>query len=291
MIDRLFLSVGAMKAGTTWLHRQLAGHADIHFSPEKEIHYFADPRGQNWMSLQNRLSRYQRVVGNLRTERLNPHVQRNLAWYAEHWLASDISDGWYEHLFDMRPPRKAKARYMADFSNLYAMLDADGWGHIKQVARETRVVYTLRHPSERLWSQFKFSYEFAGRMAELERTGPAEIDAFFADAGTQAIADYAGSIARMQANLPETHLKVCFFEAFRDAPLENLRSIEAFLGLAPHKYREEALQGRINPSQDRAIPEHFSSQAEAMRHDQMARLREMGFEFPEAWQRPLGAPV
>lgn len=288
MIERLFLSVGAMKAGTTWLHRQLASHPDIHFCPEKEIHYFADPQAKSWMSLDTRLARYQRVVSNLRSARLNPHVQRNLAWYAKNWLAPDVSDGWYEHLFDMRPPRKAKARYMADFSNLYAMLDAEGWSHVKQVARDIRVVYTLRHPSERLWSQFKFSYEFAGRAGELAQIGAAEIDAFFAEAGTQAIADYAGSIERLKTHLPQDHIKVCFFEAFRSAPLENLRSIEGFLGLDAQNYREESLQGRINPSQDRVVPNRFVTLAEAVRHDQMARLAAMGFALPDEWEIPLG---
>ena len=131
--------------------------------------------------------------------------------------------------------------------------------------------------------------QFAGRAAELEQIGPTEIDAFFADAGTQAIADYAGSIERMRASLPEDHLKICFFEAFRDAPLENLRGIESFLRLGAHKYREDALKGRINPSQDRAIPEHFLSCAEAIRHHQMTRLAAMGFELPQAWQNPLGS--
>lgn len=289
MIEQLFLSVGAMKAGTTWLHRHLAGHPEIHFSPEKEIHYFADPEGRSWMSLPNRLARYQRVVGNLRAERLNPHVQRNLGWYASHWLAPEINDDWYRRLFEIRPPRKAKARYMADFSNLYVMLDADGWARVASVAREVRAVYTLRHPSERLWSQFKFSYEFAGRAAELETIGAPEIDAFFADPGTQGIADYAGSIKKLQTCLPEGHLKVSFFENFRTDPLESLRSIETFLEIAPHSYRAELLEGRINPSQERAVPGRFIAQAEEIRHAQMAELRAMGFRLPSEWDQPLGS--
>ena len=36
----LFLSIGAMKAGTTWLYAVLARHPALHFAMEKEIHYF-----------------------------------------------------------------------------------------------------------------------------------------------------------------------------------------------------------------------------------------------------------
>jgi hypothetical protein len=290
MIERLFLGVGAMKAGTTWLHRQLAGHADIHFCPEKETHYFADPRGQSWLSLENRLARFKRVVGNLPAGRINPHVRRNLAWYAEHWLTPQVCDAWYEGLFDGRLPHKAKAHYLADFSNLYATLDAQGWSHVCKIAQDVRAVYTLRHPSERLWSQFKFSYEFAGRSAEFEEVGPAEIDAFFADPLTQSIADYASSIERLRNYLPDGHVKVCFFEDFRSSPLEALRDLEVFLGLASHPYRDEALERRINPSQIRTPPPRFIAQSEAIRRDQIVRLSGLGFDLPVAWHQPLTLP-
>lgn len=40
VFDQVFLSVGAVKAGTTWLYDVMSRHPDVHFSHEKEIHYF-----------------------------------------------------------------------------------------------------------------------------------------------------------------------------------------------------------------------------------------------------------
>lgn len=40
LFSHLFLSIGAMKAGTTWLYAVLARHPALHFAMEKEIHYF-----------------------------------------------------------------------------------------------------------------------------------------------------------------------------------------------------------------------------------------------------------
>ena len=37
----VFLCVGAAKAGTSWLHQQLAGHPECHFRAIKELHYFS----------------------------------------------------------------------------------------------------------------------------------------------------------------------------------------------------------------------------------------------------------
>jgi hypothetical protein len=40
LFGNLFLSIGAMKAGTTWLYAVLERHPALHFTPEKELHYF-----------------------------------------------------------------------------------------------------------------------------------------------------------------------------------------------------------------------------------------------------------
>ena len=35
-----FLGIGAQKAGTTWIHKNLSKHPDLYLPPEKEIHYW-----------------------------------------------------------------------------------------------------------------------------------------------------------------------------------------------------------------------------------------------------------
>lgn len=276
-----------MKAGTTWLHQQLAGHGDIHFCPEKEIHYFADPHAKSYMALGGRVGRYQQVVRNLKAERVNPHVQRNLAWYASTYLAPEVDDAWYESLFTMRAPPKAKARYVADFSNLYATLDARGWAHVRRVARNVRALYTMRHPARRLWSQLKFSYEFSGRGAQLASLGPDDFDAFMNNPHNIMHADYARAVEGLRAVLAPEELAFYFFEDFRGKPIQTLRSIETFLGIKEHAYREDKLNAQINPSQDMKVPPAFAQAAEQVRIDQIEKLTALGFTVPQAWHTPL----
>lgn len=287
MIEHLFLSVGAMKAGTTWLHQQLAGHRDIHFCPEKEIHYFADPQAKSYMALGGRVGRYQQVVRNLKAERVNPHVQRNLAWYASTYLAPQIDDAWYESLFTMRPPPKAQARYVADFSNLYATLDVHGWAHVRRVARNLRVLYTMRHPAKRLWSHLKFSYEFSGRGAELANLGRDDFDSFMNNPNNIMHADYARAVTSLRAVLEPGELAFYFFEDFRGKPIETLRSIEMFLGVSEQAYRDDKLSAQINPSQSLAVPPAFAEAAEKVRVDQIEKLTALGFTVPQAWHDPM----
>lgn len=286
-IKNLFLSVGAMKAGTTWLHQQFAGHPDIHFCPEKEIHYFADPKGETYMSLEGRLGRYQQVVRNIKHERLNAHVQRNLAWYAQSYLAPSVNDSWYEALFDMRPPTKEGAAYVADFSNLYATLNEEGWAHIYQIAETVRAVFTMRHPAKRLWSHLKFSYEFSGRAHELEHITETQIRTFMQSQNTIDHADYAGSVARLRSFLGEKSIRFYFFENFRDNPLDSLRDIESYLSIRGHSYAEERLRKQVNPSKDRAVPRLFAQLANEVTAVQSEKLAALGLTVPASWSEDI----
>ena len=39
-----FIGIGAQKAGTTWLYRNLQEHPEVWLPPEKELHYFDEKR-------------------------------------------------------------------------------------------------------------------------------------------------------------------------------------------------------------------------------------------------------
>ncbi len=47
-----FICIGAQKAGTTWLHRQLSGHPEIFLPPGKELDYFFSDRSPSWYKAQ-----------------------------------------------------------------------------------------------------------------------------------------------------------------------------------------------------------------------------------------------
>lgn len=285
--DHLFLSIGAMKAGTTWLHQQLASHRDIHFCPEKEIHYFADPKGENYMSATGRVQRYQQVVKNLTADRLNSHVQRNLSWYGSHYLGPEVNDDWYTALFEVRAPVKKNAKYVADFSNLYATLDIEGWDHIRALYQNVRAIYTMRHPAKRMWSHFKFDYEFKGHGSELNDINQEKIDQFLSEPGFVNHIDYAGTVERLRNILLPEQIEFFFFENFRDHPIENLQAIEKFLDIAPGEYKKEKFEKKINPSSGIDVPKIFRDAINPIHQEQCERLTAQGFSLPSSWSKPL----
>ncbi len=280
MIEKLFLSVGAMKAGTTWLRHQLADHPEIFFTPEKEIHYFADPDGDiGPMLLTQRVDRFKRVMRNVNAERLNDRVRGNIAWYGLQYLAGDVSPEWYEELFT----KKQDWQYAADFSNLYCLLDASQWGLVRQLAKEIRVVYSLRSPIHRLWSHLKFHNVFAGLDAPNPNMSEADWIQQMNSPGILPFGDYSKALNNLQNNLHPHELKVMFFEQVREDPGSALMSIEEFLGIEKRAYSKQRLGAVINATAPSPIPENLRRAALTYHKQQTEAVKKMGLDVPEAW--------
>ena len=173
--DNLFIGAGAMKAGTTWLYSLLDTHPEIFFSLEKEIHYFyARYVDQNVLRdsvrLENVRSKYLRID----PASSNPEaVRKRLRWSAA-YLDGPLDDDWYRGLFMFRK----RQTYIADFSNLYALLPEEAWSKIAARTGKLRVLYTMRDPVKRLWSHVKFHLKVTGKLHLLDEWTPDEYLAF-----------------------------------------------------------------------------------------------------------------
>ncbi|MEM7741562.1 MAG: hypothetical protein AAF225_12270, partial [Pseudomonadota bacterium] len=138
--EKLFLSVGAMKAGTTFLFGVLGKHPDIYFSPEKELHYFAHTQGLSWrlqrpliasplkayrgigpeavLSDEFRRLRLSTVMRKRYAGVKNPKKLRTaVGWYVDRYMSNPIDQEWLNRVFE-----RAKGRWCADFSNYNALL-------------------------------------------------------------------------------------------------------------------------------------------------------------------------
>ncbi len=154
----LFLSVGAMKAGTTFIYNILRQHPAIYFTPEKELHYFANIYG-----LDNGLSspicfspanhslkllkrkKHNRLQGEIlsadfRRLRLSSvlkgkfsklgdadELRQVVLWYTDRYMSDPIDEAWFSRVF-----ADAGDRYLADFSNYHALLDKNAWQDIRK---------------------------------------------------------------------------------------------------------------------------------------------------------------
>lgn len=256
MIKDLFLSVGAMKAGTTWLYEQLKDHPQIYFTPEKEIHYFA-----NKVGIEDQLSKHQRVgklksvmgeyaKGNLKYIAMN--VDR-IYWYANFSRANEINNEWYESLFSLA----VDAKYCADFSNLYCQMGEEGWENVKAVSTNQKVIYTLRDPIERAWSHYKFHMKWVNREDEVLELGFDYFKDLIHRSWFWNNGKYAENYRNLKQSINENSLMLLYFEDFRDDPKKMLEQVQSFLEIQQIPASEERLGKQVNKTKDYKIPDQW----------------------------------
>lgn len=281
IFGNLFLSIGAMKAGTTWLYTVLDCHPELHFSPEKEIHYFYS-RYVDAAILSER-----RRLENVRNRylfRFNPEnanidrIRHNLHWVAA-YLGRPVDDFWFRNLFHLRPHQK----YACDFSNLNALLPGEAWPQIEAQCERLRVLYTMRDPLKRLWSHTKFHLEFSGQADKLDTWRAEDFDVFVRKPFIWDNAEYGRILGRLRRGLRQENWMGLFYEDLHTDQRGKLKEIEDFLGISHYSYPDAIMKRRVNKSIRRPMPEFFP---ELFARD-IARIKgeveAEGFAIPESW--------
>lgn len=278
---KLFLSIGAMKAGTTWLYAVLGRHPELHFAMEKEIHYFH----HHYVDRSKLSEAYRlREARNRYLLRFDPEkanidaVRHNLHWISA-YLSRPVDDHWYRNLFPLRDHEV----YACDFSNLNAHLPVEAWHQIAEKSEALRVLFTMRDPVKRLWSHTKFHLQVAGQLACLNTWGPDEFDAFVRQPHIWANAEYGKVLRTLREGLPQEMRKVIFYEDLHADQRGMLAGIERFLGISAFDYPQNLLDRRFTESVKHPMPDFFP----ALFQTDVARIRseveQEGFTPPLAW--------
>jgi len=281
MFGNLFLSVGAMKAGTTWLYAVLERHPELFFSMEKEIHYFyhkyVDP---DQLSDARRLdSARKRYLLRFDPERANiDRVRDNLHWVSA-YLSRPVDDHWFRNLFHQRPHHT----YACEFSNLTAHIPTEGWTQIHEQSKKLRVLYTMRDPIKRLWSHTKFHMQVTDRLDELKEWGPGDYEFFVAMPHIWDNAEYGQVLKRMKDGLPEECYKAIFYEDIHKDQRAMLKGLEDFLEIKNFDYPQHILDKRFTESAKIDMPDFFPdlfrSDVERIKNE----VTDAGFTVPEKW--------
>lgn len=288
---KLFLSVGAMKAGTTWLYSLLCRHPQLHFSLEKEPHYLHDAylrtrglnrfRGRRHLSHETRARKVRDTyLPRIRPERDTPEMIAGKHAAIRHYLSDPVDDAWYRGLFQEAP----EGAYHCDFSNLTGLLSPKHWREIAGKCTDLRVMYTMRDPVERLWSHAKFELEHSGRAAAVDGWGAEQYVKLLRNPTIRAQSEYGKVIRSLRAALPDEAQLLMFYEDIHADRLGALRRIEAFLGIKPCDYPDILFDRRQASSMKRDMPAFFPE----LVADDAARIKgeleALGLTVPASWR-------
>ena len=284
LFSNLFLSVGAMKAGTTWLYAVLSRHPALHFALEKELHFFYHRYvNPNQLSEAYRLREARnRYLFKFDPEHANiDAVRTNLRWVGA-YLDRPVDDYWYRNLFQLRDHQT----YACDFSNLNAQVPSDAWHKIAASCDRLRVMFTMRDPVKRLWSHTKFHLQVTGQLDQLSEWGPDQFLEFLRRPHIWVNAEYGQILRRLRAGLGQEMLHVLFYENLHADQQSALRGIEAFLEVAPFDYPQALLARRFTESAALPMPEFFPDLVAKDVRRICDEVTAEGFDVPESWTIP-----
>src|SRR5690242_16034834 len=144
--EKLFLlGIGAQKAGTSWLRDYLARRNDVYLQPN-ELHFFGLPdKGQS-----HRLKRLQRKKRRMRTGKARSAVELKLE---QAGLFGDLEG--YRNFFRDRVPEETHV--FGEISPSYSLLGGDEFRVLQKLFKRSRIVFVMRDPIERLYSQMRMS--------------------------------------------------------------------------------------------------------------------------------------
>lgn len=241
-----FLVIGAQKSGTTWLHFNLKAHPQIWLPPEKEIHYFDLPPLLPFATL---LFAPQRAVRHWARYRLGRDYRKVRAgeqaasWYLRYYFAPRTT-GWYLSLFTPRSGQVA-----GETTPRYAVLDDDHIAKVQALLPDIKIVYLLRDPIQRAWSDLAMFHSAKFGHSGLETIDEQRILEFVGHAGQLQHSRYCANLERWTRFYGSSQIFIGFQEQMEQDPAALLQDIQRFLGV-------EASQAHVSPDAYRRINSH-----------------------------------
>lgn len=131
---------------------------------------------------------------------------------------------WYKSLFTAAPPDKLCGEASTTYSRWPHFGDVPG--RIHDAAPNVRLVYMLRHPTERAYSQYKHRMRLNVPRMTFEEA--LEHDAMFVDTST-----YIMQIEKFMERFPRASLQCVLLDDLKAKPRETLDDLQRFLGIEP----------------------------------------------------------
>lgn len=280
VIENLFVCIGAQKAGTTWLARMLQSHPELFLTPVKEIHYFDHIRGiTEHLSKSKRRSRYRKYHQRMWTQwhRFREHRQQ-WSWYRD-YMRNPVNDEWYASLFRHRGTKK----FAGEVTPEYAILGQEGLGHLKTLAPHVRVLFIMRNPVTRAWSQAL--HQCRARGLDAVRQSPETLIAMLGEPRFQALGDYMATLDDMAAVFPPDQTLELFYEDMHQDRLAALEQVCRFIGIDFKSRYFGEVGRRFNRSQEAALPESVRAHLRLTYAPLAEAVRRRVGRIPDSWTK------
>ena len=220
-----FIGIGAQKAGTSWLFKNLSELEEFDLLPEKELNYF--DRNKSYAS-SNKLSN-NKFLSRLHTRRHVYYAIKNPlkslfklkfkdANFYRKWHYNNISDEWYLSLFE------DSSAYTGEITPSYMLLEKEDIMRMKELLPGVKVVLLLRNPIERAWSSYRYSTKKIPNF-NFEKVKYEEVIEFMESEGQTLRTDYIRAIRNYSSVFAKGDILIGFYDAIIENPNKLLHDI------------------------------------------------------------------
>jgi hypothetical protein len=246
-----FLIIGAQKAGTTWLHRNLRLHPGIWMPEVKEVHYFDEKVHVKGGPLQRlrgdkpediRWRRQAKAQLKNYPEKLS--VGR-LKWDIRYFLVPP-GDGWYAALF-----RPGLGKIVGEATPDYAVLDGAAIARAHGLMPDAKIIFMMRSPVERAWSSTAMTFRLLGR--DMQTMTDRELDLRLAGRRVRQFTDYLKTLESWGKFYPPEQVFVGFLEDIHFQPVGFMHRLYEFLG-ADTSVKYRVVRRRVHTGSSESMP-------------------------------------
>jgi hypothetical protein len=276
-----FLIIGAQKAGTTWLHHNLQLHPQI-WMPYSEVHYFDMRIKDTDFSLKSKVfgksaadQRWRKRVGYSTMVHLKNLSLPGLLWSYKLY-ARPPSDEWYTSLFE--PGRE---KIVGETTPAYSICGRDAVAHAHRLMPEAKIVFLMRNPIERAWSQAVMRIGNKGKRVE-NVPGEILIKRFVSQENSLLRTNYLRTLENWGSFYPPHRIFVGFLEDIHFHPEDFLRSVCEFLGVDP-SFKSPQVDKKINARSSDTMPTMVASHLARTCQDSIQRLEERFRGYATSW--------
>ena len=277
-----FICIGAQKAGTTWLYDCLAQQSDFSLPPLKELHYF--DRSEDYFSIYNLnvVSPFVRLRNPKRLFKVLQNISKaknakEFRWLIK-WYFSYYNDGWYLSLFNSLKGIKG------EITPSYTFLKEREIKRMYELAPEAKLIFILRNPIDRAWSQFRYILRFKS-MANFNKNDFEKIKDFLNSDQQVLRSNYLEAIKTYTQVFPKNQMLICFYDAIKDTPKKLLTEIIQFIGGESKSISSnKKLFKHSNVTQvTDEMPSEILLFLQNKYKDQIKQLAEMFESYPRQW--------
>ncbi len=274
-----FVGIGSQKAGTSWLGNYFSKHPEICFSPIKELHYF-DWRfsPENCGGWHQEFCRRLRKVERRLSEDGEPGVKRMVNLLRKRLEMADCPDAYLEYFEQVvRPKHKA----FGEISPSYSMMPAAGFTSMKRMLPNPKLIWMLRNPADRYWSQLRFTMR--------RKEGFSAEDQFMKKLNDPQFVwrtDYARTMNHLFSEFNRDEVLVIFYEQLflGDHRDDEVRRITDFLGVSN---KAANFEKHINVSDEMVLDAKLRQKAVRRFAHVYRAVAEYFGDIPESWQEDL----